>query len=59
MIHFYKRKIKYDAEERSKGDGVKENNKGLIHGQITKSGRIAPRCQHRRLIAEGSAVIAS
>ncbi len=27
--------------------------------QIAKSGRIAPGCQHRRLIADGSARIAS
>jgi hypothetical protein len=53
------RKIENDTEERSGGDGVKENNKGWIHGQIAKSGRIAPRCQHRRLIADGSARIAS
>ncbi len=50
---------KNDSEKRSKGDGVKESNKGLIHGQIAESGRITPRCRHRRLIADGSARIAS
>jgi hypothetical protein len=53
------RKIENDTEERSGGEGVRENNKGWIHGQIAKSGRIAPRCQHGRLIADGSARIAS
>jgi hypothetical protein len=35
--------LKNDTEERSKGDGVKEDNKGWIHWQIAKSGRIAPK----------------
>jgi hypothetical protein len=70
LIHFYKRwsdpappcvpeKKENDTEERSGGEGVRENNKGWIHGQIAKSGRIAPRCRQRRLIADGSARITS
>jgi hypothetical protein len=55
----YRKILENDAEQRSGPDGVKEFNKGWIHGQIAKSGRIAPRCQHRRLIADGSARIAS
>jgi hypothetical protein len=51
--------IRRRTEERSGGEGVRENNKGWIHGQIAKSGRIAPRCRQRRLIADGSARIAS
>jgi len=27
-------------------------NKGLITSQIAQTGKIAPRCQHRRLIAD-------
>jgi hypothetical protein len=54
------RKIKNDTEERSRRERVKEKGEQQgIHGQIAKSGRIAPGCQHRRLIAEGSARIAS
>jgi hypothetical protein len=59
LPHLVLQKDKNDTEKRSKGDGVKESYKGLIRGQIAKSGRIAPRCRHRRLIADGSAKIAS
>jgi hypothetical protein len=64
---FQKEKIKWcgveedhrRSKERRITGGVKKNNKGWIRGQIAKSGRIAPRCQQRRLIADGSARIAS
>jgi len=55
------RKRKNDTEERSQREGVKEKGEqqGVDPRQIAKSGRIAPGCQHRRLIADGSAGIAS
>jgi hypothetical protein len=55
------RKRKNDTEERSQREGVKEKGEqqGVDPRQIAKSGRIAPGCQHRRLIADGSARMAS
>jgi hypothetical protein len=61
LPHLVLQKRKNDTEERSQRGGVKEKGEqqGVDPRQIAKSGRIAPGCQHRRLIADGSAGIAS